>query len=629
MRRPGARAASSTNIAAKMGMAGLTAAQGQTADKEGDKFGKRRSASSHALAQHQPRPFSRTGSQSKLLHKSNGKQPAQHHDSPVADDEDWVSSSSAVASPAPEPNDEEEDEAIYVNPHLHGRTAHHESPPATPRRSNTRALPQDQRHHPNSDLRNNNNNNPGALHPNPTGAQRHHTTEPNHIRFVGEPGHLHHQHPLDQRIHHNGAAHHVSPPPRMSAVDEAMGQPSSSVVRIAGPSVPEQANKPDAELLLNGDGRRGRGEQASHSRDEQRVHVKQHQDQIIEASPRQIAATSAVRPAVPEDADVGGAHVGQGDSGRMSTQRGFGAALTPLTQVEEGTPSTPLAPSTTNATVSRSASATRPSMLRRDTTPNTVSRSPIVDHPPRSQTPPASMTHDEMVANNNKRHSIHSTGAQRRPMSLFQPSLQGKRHSVASRPLSQHIPGHPAPISLLARLNTLQSGNVTAAPAVSPTYENEDESAYASMSPTRSRAGHTLRRRGSVASINSVATAPVTSTSSATAQGATASPTTQATTSSAILHNLATRPTKHLSMTSRSDVRPDVRRSELRVDDNPLFVSQFCHTRAFNSKGPERCLGEEMAGEEEWESHLSIARYHNLMRDSIGRITAARSLRSK
>ncbi|KAG8816479.1 hypothetical protein FRC19_011995 [Serendipita sp. 401] len=649
MRRTGSKAASSTNIANKIHLAALTANPG---DKESEKHLKRRTMSSQAIHQHQPSALTRTASQAKLHgNKTNGKHEnyqnvAAARSAQGADDDDWVSSSSAMASPAPEPSTEEEDEAIYVNPNLNGRHSHHQTFPATPKRSNQQGLPHQRHHISDHETALDPKTDPlvpvtaaeytRGIHPGPTvaaAATAHLPRKPqplpeqNHIRFAGAPAQDdYYFNTPDPRIHRHGAAHHASPPPIVSPIGAAADDegesdhPSTSVIRITEAPVSDlKTHKVNGANQVQGDEK-----QRDDGRSSRRTSARLRQDQI-DAFVGQIAPVSTMRPAVSGNGGGGASNsVGQ-EVGRIS-QRGLGAASVQTTQ-----PLTPVAPDASNSQpppVARN----RPSMLRRDTTPTAVSRSPIpVDTPPRSQTPPASMTHDEMVALNHKRHSVHSAGGNRRPLSLFQPSLSTKRHSIA-----QH--GHPTPLSLLVRMNTTQGGNhaLAAPPAISPSYDRDGDAGYVSMSPTRSRAGQSLRRRGSVASLSSIATAPVTtSTSSATAQGSAASPTSaMPTTSSALLHNLHSKPTKHLSMTSRHDIRPEIRRTSqlyYKSDESPLFVSQFCAKKDPRSDrdGNSRSLGEEMAGPEDWSSHLTIMRYRHPMLESMHRISAAKAEASR
>ncbi|KAG8834041.1 hypothetical protein FRC17_009679 [Serendipita sp. 399] len=643
MRRTGSRAASSTNIVNKT-LAALAATQG-----ENEKQAKRRTMSSHAIHQHQPSALTKTSSLAKIHgNKTNGKH-GNNHNEPTAepgqgaDDDDWVSSSSAMASPAPEPNDEEEDELIYVNPTTNGRHSHHHPTfPTTPKLSNQQGLPH-QRHHisdhetalnPKVDLvpvtaaeyaR--------GIHPSPTVAdasqlpQNQPFTGPNHIRFAGAPTQEeYHVHAPDPRIHHHGVAHHASPPPVVNPIDSPVeevesDQPSTSVIRITeSPVSGLRSHKADSTNQVRHDEK-----QRDDGRNSKPASARLQQDQI-DAYVGQIATTNNNSRSAISGNGTASDHVGQ-EVGR-NPQRGFGAV-----PVQPFTPTVPDASSSQPSPAARD----RPSMLRRDTTPTAISRSPItVDTPPRSQTPPATMTHDEMVALNNKRHSIHSTGGNRRPLSLFQPSISAKRHSVTSKSASQH--GHPNPLSLIVRMNTTQGGNhaLAAPPALSPSYDKDGDASYVSMSPTRSRPGQSIRRRGSVASLSSIATAPVTTfTSAATARGATASPTSaHPTTSSDLLHNLTAKPTKHLSITSRSDVRPDIRRTSqlyYKSDESPLFVSQFCakkHPRS-EQDGGSRSLGEEMAGPDDWSSHLTIMRYRHPMLESMHRISVAKAEASR
>lgn len=542
-------------------------------------------------------------------------------DPQTADDDDWLSSSSAVASPVPEPDDEEEDAIIYVNQNTNQRSNAHDQLAATPRRLNHR-LP-NQRHSPSQVMAHVADVSlvpEGGPHPTNATPQRHQhnvPTEPSHIHFT-EPR----QHTETLR-YHNGAPHHVSPPPPVPAVAGAdLVQPGTSVIRItAPPPVPDQSTT--TEPHLNGDRQRP-VEQTNGNR---RTSAAPQQDQIdTSANSRQIAAThSKIRPAVPGNGDTSD-HAPQGDIGRTSQQRGFGAVASPALEQRKDDappPTSTLVPATPEAdTNSKLApSRIRPSALRRDTTPTAVSRSPVaIDTPPRASTPPANMTHDENVVNHHKRHSIHSTGGHARPLSLFQPSSSGKRLSLTSRPSSAYyghgqIHGKNNPLALLIRLNP--GSTLAAPPVVSPSYDSGDrdsDSVYMAMSPTRSRS---LRKRASASSLNSVATAPVITTS-ATASGSSASPTSAlATSSSAML--------KHLSTSAHHDTRQE----NLRPDDRPLFVSQFYPTNGAlpgqAGKRREKSIGQKMTGSLEWRSHETAMKHRGLMAESFNRISAARA----
>jgi len=350
-----------------------------------------------------------------------------------------------------------------------------------------------------------------------------------------------------------------------------------------------------------------------------------------EHSVRQLVATQSIRPAVPSN---GGFTAHARDDIGGSSQRGFGALPAPVQHPFNDAP--PQIPP--SAYKSPPVPRHRPSTLRRDTTPNAIARSPMaVDTPPRSRTPPASMTHDEMVANNNKRHSAHSIGDHRRPLSLLQPSQRSKRHSLTSRPGSyydyRHAHSPNNPLSLLVRLNPTQLSPLTAPPTVSTDvmHGDVDEASYVSMSPTISHSGgRSLRRKASAASLNSIATAPVVSTSSTMAVGSSASPTSALkTTSSAILTSLAHQPAKPLSTPTRPDSKPDLKRGDtLRVDDGPSFVSQFCSSLQSepspigNHKA--KPLGRVMAGRE-WTSHRTTMDHHGLLLESFSRLFNAQS----
>jgi hypothetical protein len=545
----------------------------------------------------------------------------------TADDDDWVSSSSAVASPTPEPDDDEEDAIIYVNQNqnTNQRSNAHDQLPATPRRLNHR-LP-NQRHSPSQVI----GHVPdvslvpeGGPHPTNATPQRHQhnvPTESSHIHFT-EP-----RHQTETLRYQNGAPHHVSPPPPVPAAADAdlHVQPGTSVIRLtAPPPVPEQSTTTEPHLNGKMSDRQRPDEQPNGNR---RTSATLQQDQIdISASSSQIVGVhSKIRPAVPGNGDTSD-HAPQGDIGRTSQQRGFGAVANPaLGQRKDDAlpPMSTLVSATPEADTNSkpAASRIRPSALRRDTTPTAVSRFPVaIDTPPRASTPPASVTHDEMVVNHYKRHSIHSTGGHARPLSLFQPTSSGKRLSLTSRPSSAYhshgqIHGKNNPLALLIRLNP--GSTLAAPPVVSPSYDSGDrdsDSAYMAMSPTRSRS---LRKRASASSLNSVATAPVITTS-ATASGSSASPTSAlATSSSAML--------KHLSTSAHSDTRQET----LRPDDRPLFVGQFYPTNGAlpgqTGKRRERSIGQKMAGSLEWRSHETAMKHRGLMAESFNRISAARA----
>lgn len=536
-------------------------------------------------------------------------------DSQTVDDDDWVSSSSAVASPAAEPDDEEEDAAIYVNSNVNSRHGHHhqqhhheDAAPATPKRTN-HALP-NQRHHL-SQVVSHATEHPAvvpAFHHHHATPQRHQVpTEPNHIHFAGESTDpAFRDHPLDSRIHHNGTIHHASPPP----VDPV--QMSSSVIHR--PVNGGHSTVHGVDRIHKGDERTNRHSAA----------IPQ-QDQPDEHLARQTGTTQFLHPAVSGNGDAN-THEVEGDNGRIS-QRGFGASRTPSQPFHDAPP--PLVPLALNSSpIPRH----RPSLLRRDTTPTAASRSPI-ETPPRSRTPPASMTHDEMVANNNKRHSVHSVGGHRRPVSLLQPS-QSKRHSLSSRPgtiygyANAHGPNNP--LSLLVRLNPTQPSPLTAPPTLSPGVahgEIDHESNYSSMSPTTSYTGR-LRKRSSVASLNSVATAPVVSTTSTIAMGSSASPTSALKSSSAILSSIAHQPPKQFPTTPQSDSRPDLRRADsLQEEDGPYFVSQFSAAagpdQGHSGSRRGKPLGRAMAGGD-WTAHRTAVNHHGLLFDSFSRLSDAR-----
>ncbi|PVF99803.1 hypothetical protein CPB86DRAFT_278983 [Serendipita vermifera] len=639
IRRTASRNASSTNIGPKMAFAPLNPHQHQPNDKDVEKPIRKRTNSSQGIAHHQPKPFSRTTSLSKFPNKSTisqnpGSQAAV--DSQPTDDDDWVSSSSAVASPAPEPEDEEEDEPIYVNQNVNSRAAHRGSPPATPTRT-THNLPH-RRHNPSQAV-------PPAAEAStvpsagPSSNARgrstaHHqnqvATESDHIHFARAADLAPSTHHQDPRIHQNGKIYHASPPANVMHDEPTEMEPSSSVVRIASERVPEPLNRSaNTNVATNGkNGQRSRADENSNKRSSAQLR----QDQI-DTLGRQITSPHTVRSAVSGNEDAI-SHATEGDKGTTS-QRGFNASPSPGMQTHRDTlpPASPstLGPSTPSHITSV---RPRPSLLRRDTTPTAISRvSVAVDTPPRAQTPPPTLSRDEMIAVDHKRHSIHSGSSHRRPASMLGPSGQSKRHSLAGRPTSQY--GHNNPLSLLLRLNNLQSSVLTAAPAVavSPSTDGDHDGqhSYMSLSPTVSRANTRLRKKGSAASLNTVATAPV--TSSATATGSSASPTSAlATTSSAILSNIASKPqhTKRLSITSRADSRPDIRRSESsRLEDNPWFVSQFYSSdgplSGKSSKRSGRLLGQAMMGDVEWKAHETAMRYRGPMIESLNRMTATRT----
>lgn len=618
-------------------------------------------AHGHHHGFNQPKPFSRTGSAAVIHQKTN---PTKHHvaSSHATDDEDWISSSSAVASPAPEPENEEEDSPIYVNPNVHHRSNVVDEPPATPTMLNHR-LP-NQRHHVPSQVMAHDESNlvpdAGGIHPTNATPQRHQNhvrTEPSHIHFATEHQEFIETHPTDPRIHQNGTLHHVSPPPQPPTASAAapttttttpgLVPPGTSVIRISERNTPDQSStRVEEQTQLNG--KKGDRQKSDELTSSNRRTSARLQDQIDTSNVRQIAANHSVRPAVSgNNADANGGHHhhpaplqgGIGDIGRTSQQRGFGAVANPALEQHQhkldydtthAPPPPPLVPATTSEAGTNSRPI-RPSMLRRDTTPTAISRSPVtIDTPPRASTPPASMTHDEMVANNYKRHSIHSTGGHARPLSLFQPTSSshgGKRLSLTSRPSSTHyglgqLQGKNNPLALLIRLNP--GSNLAAPPVVSPSYDGGDrdsESAYVAMSPTRTRS---LRKKASASSLNSIATAPVISTTSATASGSSASPTSAlATSSSAIL--------KHLSTSAHS---ADGRSETLRPDDRPLFVSQFYPTNGNGNaslpgqstgKRRERSIGQKLAGTSEWRSHETAMKHRGLMTESFNRISAAQA----
>ncbi|KIM23739.1 hypothetical protein M408DRAFT_332226 [Serendipita vermifera MAFF 305830] len=608
----------------------------QPPDDDGDRLHTRkRINSSQGLAQ--PKAFSRTASQSKLNNVNNIKpNTKQTNNKPQADtelvaasrggdadDEDWVSSSSAVPSPAAEPDDEEEDAVIYVNPSVNSRhhqrqqPHHDDSPPATPTRTN-HPLPHQRQ------VVSHATEQPAPVsghHYHHAPPQRHQApTEPSHIHFAGEPvDPALRAHPQDPRIHHNGVAHHASPPPIHPA--EPL-QLSSSVIRVS-----------DRENGLNGNGhpsvhKKDRSQSRDDKANRQSTATPQ-QNRLDDHLPKPAPTTQSTRPAVSGNGDSG-IHTTEGDH-RMALQRGFGPSRNPSQHpMHDARPQ--LAPLAHN---SPSVPQHRPSLLRRDTTPTTTSRSPTaVDTPPRSRTPPASMTHDEMVANNNKRHSVHSIGGHRRPASLLQPS-QSKRHSLSSRPGTIYGYGnaHGAhnPLSLLVRLNPTQISPLTAPPTVSPGLahgEIDHESNYLSMSPTASYSGR-LRKRSSVTSINSVATAPVVSTTSTIAMGSSASPTSALKNSTAILSSIAHHPPRQTaSSLPRSDSKPDFRRVDsLQAEDGPFFVSQFSAAakpeQGGNGAQRGKSLGRAMTGSD-WAAHETAMSHRGILFESFNRLSHAR-----
>lgn len=595
------------------------------------------------LAHNQPRPFSRTGSSTKLHNQGTSKQHRQQTvmEAPPADDDaDWVSSSSAVASPDPEPENEEEDAVIYVNQNVH----HHRLPlpdetPATPTRRSNHRLP-NQRHNSSQMITMMANIPDGGELPfggtHPTDAA---SREVQRYQLGGrvpptEPPVEMHQ--VDSKIHHNGAPHPFPHPSATAAGESAYPiQPGTSVIRIieaptpapapSTPPVPDQPNhNRPTQPQVNGGTTSVDQQQATP--EVKRTSVRLQQEQInVSPYERQMPATTySVRPAVPGNGNPS-QQVPQGDIGRTS-QRGLRAVPSPLSYPTNDAPPPPLVPATFDAGSNRLSGSTRPqrpSMLRRDTTPTAISRSPMaIDTPPRSHTPPAGMTH-EAVANALKRHSIHVPDGHSRPSSLYQPSTQGKRLSLTSRPGSANyaltqLHGKNNPLALLVRLNTMQSSNLAAAPVVSPSYEHSErdsDSTYMSISPTKTRS---LRRKTSASSLNSVATAPVVSKSEAIAGRSSVSPTSLTTSSSAML--------KHLSTSAQSDTKTD----NLRPDDKPLLVSQFYPASGFlpGEKGKRRGRGlcQLMAGEVDWRSHETAMKHRGLMNESFNRVNIARAL---
>jgi hypothetical protein len=521
------------------------------------------------------RPLSRTGS-TQLIHgsRASSKHAARTAEvlvgtDPGGDEDEWVSSESAMASPAPEPSEENDDndpKPLFVN-QLHATPPSTLTPPTQPQMQ------------------------PPAVR-RPPGLTLNDT---HHVQIVGgKPT-------LAQDAHFNGAAYHRSPP---------LPEVPSSVIRVTQSLFPEEALPRPSQAVIDVESSSGDDESEGDTEEEEAGEEGEDYERARGPELRGRSSGGALARAQQAKAPQS-----QPPTGNQPLQP---AALEPpngrpLFLHRDSTPT----PATRNRDPQPEPSRTTPPVIGRR---NGTTHDPSKRHSFHTgQQPPLvvyASSADQTISppTRPKRHSTTS-----RPV-----SSHGHNSPLN---LLVRIPGHqvsaPSPLTAPPAVSRTTNDSVTRGP----------EHALQALQDFERSLGRGLKKKGSVSSINSAATVPVGKSPPTAIRGdvvATIIPLSKTSSSSSSTAMLSTLAQKRNSMTSTSSAfgglsipgfgyghqHQHPRESSL-PSETPL-VSQFYPPNAW---GPHVFS---LLGTEDLRRHLTATMYRQPMAEAYERVCAAR-----